>query len=322
MIGDLKGLKFFMSSVISLSKVENGKSYWNCICDCGKEMELSLRKLKYSKWPSCGCYSPALKDEAGKKYNRLLVLARAGNTAQGDGMWNCLCDCGDKVVVRGAALRNGNTKSCGCSLIKEDLRYGQGIYSKGKYVAGSGKTITKEYSVWSKMLERCYNENYQEKCPSYKGCTVSENFKNFQYFAEWCNNQRGFGNKGWELDKDILGNGKVYSEDTCCFIPKELNLLFMSTTPRKGNLPTGCTLRKNGKLQVRIKNENFTKYLGVFSSVEEAMKVYQKAKYEIFKEKAEKFKYCLDEKVYNGILKFIENEGLNISRKGMKTKGR
>ena len=56
-----------------------------------------------------------LKDETGNRYSHLLVIERAPN--QGTrAMWKCLCDCGNTVIVRGAALRNGQQKSCGCGI--------------------------------------------------------------------------------------------------------------------------------------------------------------------------------------------------------------
>lgn len=38
-------------------------------------------------------------------------------------MWECLCDCGNIVNVAGSALKNGNTKSCGCYKREMDKKY-------------------------------------------------------------------------------------------------------------------------------------------------------------------------------------------------------
>lgn len=79
------------------------------------------------------------------------------------------------------------------------------------------------YNIWRHMLLRT-TESYQNKEPTYKGTTVSEewlylsNFvediKNLPNYNEWVKN-----NQTYLLDKDVLGNGKKhYSKDTCCFL--------------------------------------------------------------------------------------------------------
>lgn len=53
----------------------------------------------------------------GQKFGRLLVIEKAPkDTTKKDRCirWVCQCDCGNTVIVSGAKLRNGNTKSCGC----------------------------------------------------------------------------------------------------------------------------------------------------------------------------------------------------------------
>ena len=59
------------------------------------------------------------KDITGEKYGKLLVLSRA-ESRNGATCWNCLCECGSIVIIRGAQLKNGHTQSCGC-LRKEKL---------------------------------------------------------------------------------------------------------------------------------------------------------------------------------------------------------
>ena len=71
----------------------------------------------------------------------------------------------------------------------------------GDEVIKLGEKYIKEYYLWRSMLRRCYDEKHIEKKNNYKGCTVSENFKSFKYFKEWCNKQIGFGQDGWHLDK-------------------------------------------------------------------------------------------------------------------------
>lgn len=55
-------------------------------------------------------------DMAGQHYGRLTVIEREGSTKQGKALWRCLCDCGNEIIVRGAHIRSGSVKSCGCLL--------------------------------------------------------------------------------------------------------------------------------------------------------------------------------------------------------------
>lgn len=73
--------------------------------------------------------------------SRLTVINRAENTSEGRAQWNCLCECGNSLIVLGKNLRNGNTKSCGC-LSKE--KASQRMYAKYQQEANQ-KIIGKKF---------------------------------------------------------------------------------------------------------------------------------------------------------------------------------
>ena len=79
------------------------------------------------------------------------------------------------------------------------------------------------------MLERCYSQKTQEKHTTYKECSVSEEWYNFQNFAEWMDKNYNYETmQKWHLDKDILFKGnKIYSPERCAFVPQEINVLFL-----------------------------------------------------------------------------------------------
>lgn len=55
------------------------------------------------------------KNEIGNKYGKLTVISRSDKKDKSRlAYWDCLCECGNKVVVSGSNLRTGNTTSCGC----------------------------------------------------------------------------------------------------------------------------------------------------------------------------------------------------------------
>lgn len=66
--------------------------------------------------------------------------------------------------------------------------FGVGYLGYGRYKSrdkSGGEDRTKVYRTWKGMLERCYSEKYLSKKPTYKGCSVDEDWHNFQNFASW-----------------------------------------------------------------------------------------------------------------------------------------
>lgn len=54
-------------------------------------------------------------DMTGQRFGHLSVVERFGSSKDGKALWKCLCDCGNKCVVRSDCLSLGRTKSCGCN---------------------------------------------------------------------------------------------------------------------------------------------------------------------------------------------------------------
>jgi 5-methylcytosine-specific restriction endonuclease McrA len=115
------GKKYNSLTVLSINRVDkytqaNGITqritYFNCLCDCGKETIVRGSGLNSQK--SCGCAktlanSSRALDVSGKVYSRLTAIKKISS-----GEWECLCECGSTTFVSVEKLNNGNTKSCGC----------------------------------------------------------------------------------------------------------------------------------------------------------------------------------------------------------------
>jgi len=83
---------------------------------------------------------PNFVDLRGKRFSRLTVLNKARTRSKnGNILWTCLCECGNKIRVRSASLKNGNTKSCGCLKIN-NLR-GENNYQAQRMIAQCGTWI-------------------------------------------------------------------------------------------------------------------------------------------------------------------------------------
>ena len=155
------------------------------------------------------------------------------------------------------------------------------------------------YNTWMCMLNRCYGARHTKKNSPYKDCSVSEFFLYYPNFKEWCNKQIGFGNKGWALDKDILVKGnRVYSEDTCCLVPAEINNLLTRYTKESDTCKGVYYNKKLGKFSAHL----LGKYIGLFTTELEAFQVYKQAKEAYIKEVANKWKDQIDPRVYESLM--------------------
>ena len=208
---------------------------------------------------------------------------------------------GYEMVARLNHIRNGNVKDTYSPSV-----CGVGILGT-KYPPSVNGVKTKEYVLWKDMLTRCYNDAYKKKRPTYEGCKVSENFKSYEYFYEWCQNQIGFNNKGWHLDKDLLIKGnKVYSENTSVFLPSGINMVLVKHTPSRGKHPIGVSWCKTNKAFVAQvgKNKGKRERLGYFKTELEAFNAYKKAKEDFVKEQANNWKSQIDSRAYNALMNY------------------
>lgn len=187
------------------------------------------------------------------------------------------------------------------------LVYGVGINEGLRATSVDGVQV-KEYALWIAMLKRCYSEKYQKLKTKYIGCTVSDEFKNYAYFYDWCSKQFGFGFPNYELDKDLLsGANKSYSPDNCCFLPQSLNVLLTNVKSNKGELPTGVSLdKRHGTYLAKIRKGGKQKYIGTFKSEDEAWLAYKHAKEAEVKKQALHFRGSISERVFEVLINYEE----------------
>lgn len=158
--------------------------------------------------------------------------------------------------------------------------YDVGIYKKGVYNTITGK---KAYTTWKNILQRCYDEKTLNKFPSYIGCEICEDWKYFENFAKWFYQNYI---DGYTLDKDILGNGKLYSPDTCCFVPNHINNILHTNKFKQNELPIGIVIQ-DGKYRVRVNTLTIKrKHIGYFDNEEDAILAYKEAKIDVIKDVA------------------------------------
>ena len=187
---------------------------------------------------------------------------------------------------------------------------GVGFNDKTRPANVDGKAV-KEYALWADMLKRCFSEKLQTRCPTYRGCSVSDNFLHYSFFYDWCHEQIGFGKvedkgRSWCLDKDILFTGnKTYSETACVFVPQEINVFFNEHGNARGEYPLGVYFHKaSGKFKAQCNVNDKRQYLGLFDTPEEAFNAYKPFKENLCKQLALKWQHEIDTRLFHAMMKW------------------
>lgn len=179
---------------------------------------------------------------------------------------------GTLVKVTSSNLSTGRIKNPNKSTV-----FGFGIND-----AGLEDSTDKRYVLWTSIIRRSYSEVYHKSKPSYKDVRVSEDWRRLSNFIKDIEKLPNFDlavSENWELDKDLLGGDqKLYSKNTCCFLPRELNTLF--TSESKKGLKKGVFYNKRlGKFTASInRGGKVRSHIGVYETEEEAHFNYCKEK--------------------------------------------
>lgn len=178
------------------------------------------------------------------------------------------------------------------------------VLKAAKYSKKNGCTLDERRKcegIWTFLRKRV------GKMQAYKNCTIE--FESLEAFREWAIRQVGFHEPGFEMDKDILVKGnRVYSPQTCVFVPSEINGLFSGCyrALRRGKYPIGVSYNKgSGTFVAQMSNRQqagLDKYLGSFATVEEAFACYKAAKEAKIKALANKWKDQIDPRAYAALM--------------------
>jgi hypothetical protein len=106
----------------------------------------------------------------------------------------------------------------------------------------TGLSNGKIYRSWHHMLETCYSPLAHIRKPCYIGCTVSEEWHLLSNYKKWYEENYV---EGWCCGKSLLfPRNRIYSAETCLFVPKAINTLFTFRTKLR-ELPVGVFLDNN-----------------------------------------------------------------------------
>lgn len=195
--------------------------------------------------------------------------------------------------------------------------------SNGKWLTRVGIGVGNGYQprssvLWFNLVKRLKGSGIRNE--TYIDC--ENKFKDFQIFAEWCQTEPNYRTKDedgkfYHLDKDILfPNNKIYSPETCCFVPSKLNMVLSKGNNKANNHLIGTSKEpRSGKFIAHVAGLDYTKsgYIGIYHTEIEAHRAWQLGKIEALHNAVKDFDY-LPEKVLLGInahASLILNQYLN-----------
>lgn len=200
---NLVGERFGKLVVLSLGeKTKNRSTVWLCQCDCGKQISARNKNLLEGITTDCGCISKK-GYSVNKKIARLTLLKeiRVGSGRK----WECVCDCGNKLIVKESLIREGAVKSCGC--LKKEYA------EKGNVVHGYNKTRIQR--IYNAMLRRCYSKKHiHYKNYGGRGITICDEWlgeNGLKNFGEWAL-KSGYNDN---LSIDRIDNNGNYCPKNC-----------------------------------------------------------------------------------------------------------
>lgn len=201
---------------------------------------------------------PRFIDLTGEKFERLSVKSRSENKGT-QTAWTCKCECGNEVVVVGASLINGRSKSCGC-LQKESAR---------KLKKTHGQSKTPEYISWKAMIRRCENKNTKDF--SYygaRGIKVCDRWR--ESFECFLSDMGERPSPTHSIDRvDVNDN---YHPDNCIWATQSTQVLNRRMFKNNSSGVTGISLdKKTNHWVASIQVNKNSVYLGYFLRKEDAI---------------------------------------------------
>lgn len=200
------------------------------------------------------------------------------------------------------SLRIGSVKNPNFPTI-----FGVGYLGEGKFSDAKGFSESYTYKLWRHVLGRVFRKEYEAH---YSDCDIDELWLCYNNFAEWCHNQKGFSSfddKGerFQLDKDFkLKGNRLYSPETCIFLPREINQSIVSRRNYRGKNPLGVVKSKSGSFHSNVLVNGVREFGKAFTDAELAFQEYKHKKESNIRRLADKYRAELGEDNYKILLNY------------------
>ena len=186
-----------------------------------------------------------------------------------------VCCCGTIKEASIYSLVNSKNYSCGC-LIKETM---SAIMSKHKM------TGSKEHQAWSRMKQRCYNENNPDY-PEYGGRGIKVCDRWLESFSNFLQDM-GLSPEGTSLDRIDVNSG--YEPDNCRWTTPTIQCINRRVFKNSKSGKAGVTWsKKSSKWEARITVNKIEMFLGYFEDLEDAIARRELAELEYFGENTDR----------------------------------
>ena len=171
-------------------------------------------------------------------------------------------------------------------------------YSKYHY---DDEFISLAKERWNGMFSRISKQS------AYSDVTVCEEWQDVNNYIEWFKDNWIDYDGRVDVDKDLIGkNSKIYSPETCCIIPHEINIgIRIVNKAESGGILSWDKKRQAYKVRMKVHTRHINTQRKKYK---DALDLYFEKKDEFVKAMAEDFKDVIDKRAYNALMKYNSRE--------------
>lgn len=224
-----------LTALYSLKRKDGGgHTFWRCLCDCGKECDVTINNLTTGNTKSCGdikncefAYKNAGKraiDITGQRFGKLVAIKEKYRKDK-QVYWECLCDCGNTTIKSVRQLKSWGVQSCGCLKSKGEENIIKFLQSKNI------NFVTQKKFNSCKNPQTNYLLIFDFYLPDYNMCIEYNGLQHYEETGGWSNiitlksqQYRDSIKYNWCKDNDIRLECIKYNEDIEDKLEEILNL--------------------------------------------------------------------------------------------------